>query len=56
MVNKYSDEENKMVITLRNKGFVGQRLTDRFRDVYPDRSHKSVLSKVMSLRLKGVIR
>ena len=56
MVNKYSDEENKMVITLRNEGLVGQRLTDQFRDVYPDRSHKSVLSKIMCLRLKGVIR
>ena len=56
MVNKYSNEENKMVIALRNEGLIGQRLTDRFREVYPDRSHKSVLSKIMSLRLKRVIR
>lgn len=52
----YSDDETSLVIYLRNKKLVGQRLTDKFRRVYPNRGHKSILNKVQQLRNKKVIR
>jgi hypothetical protein len=52
----YSDNENAMVIKLRESGLVGQRLTDQFRIVYPNRSHKSVLNKMDQLRRHKIIR
>lgn len=55
-VNPYSDKETALVIQLRNEGLIGQRLTDKFRTVYPDRSHKSVLSKITNLRNQRVLR
>ena len=52
----YSDDETTMVIELRESGLVGQRLTDQFRVMYPNRSHKSVLTKIAQLRGMKVIR
>ena len=52
----YFDSETKLVIKLRESGLIGQRLTDQFRAVYPDRAHRSVLNKVDQLRRKKVIR
>ena len=52
----YSDDETALVIELRESGSVGLRLTDKFRVVYPDRSHKSVLNKVDRLRRHKIIR
>ena len=52
----YSDNETAMVIELREPGLVGQRLTDPFRSVYPDRSHKFILNKMDQLRRHKIIR
>ena len=52
----YSVSETDLVIRLRETGAVGQRLTDQFRAVYPDRSHKSVLNKIDQLRRHKIIR
>ena len=52
----YSKSETELVIRLRESRFIGQRLIDRFRTKYPDRSHKSVLTKVDPLRRHKIIR
>lgn len=52
----YSVSETDLVIRLRESGFIGQRLTDQFRIVYPNRSHKSVLNKMDQLRRHKIIR
>jgi hypothetical protein len=52
----YTDSETSLVIQLRNEGLIGLRLTDKFRKTYPNRSHRSVLSKVEQLRIKKGIR
>ena len=44
-VNPYLKEETALVIKLRESGLVGLRLTDRFRVVYPERSHKSEIGR-----------
>ena len=55
-VNPYSDKETALVIELRKQGLVGHRLSDKFCKQFPDRSHRSVLNKVQSLRRCKVIR
>jgi len=55
-VNPYSEDETSLAIQLREEGLIGQRLTDKFRTVYPDRSHRSVLNKVDQLRRKKIIK
>lgn len=52
----YSDDETSLLIQLRNEGLIGQRLTNKFRKMYPNRSHRSVLNKIDRLRIKKVIR
>ena len=52
----YSVNETDLVIQLRESGLIGQRLTEQFRAVYPDRSHKSVLNKMDQLRRHKIIR
>ena len=52
----YSISETDLVIELRESGLVGLRLTDQFRDKYPNRSHKSVLNKMDQLRRHKIIR
>lgn len=53
---KYSSEENALVIELRNEGLIGQRLYNRFKEAFPERSPQSVRSKIEVLREKKVIR
>lgn len=52
----YSDDETFLIIKLRKEGLIGQRLTNKFHKVYPNRSHKSVLNKLDRLRNKKVIK
>ena len=52
---KYSDAETSLVIKLREDGWIGQRLYNRFHEVYPDRSWPSIRNKIESLREKKVI-
>ena len=56
MINSYSDEETSLVVELRESGLIGQRMSNAFRKVYPDRSHASVLNKVQYLRNRRLIR
>jgi len=51
-VNPYTDNETALVIKLRESGWTGLRLTDKFREQFPDRSHKSVINKMQNLREK----
>jgi hypothetical protein len=53
---KYSDAEIALVIKLREEGLVGQRLYDRFHDVFPDRTYPAIRSKIEVLRERGMIR
>lgn len=53
---KYSADEENMVIQLREEGLVGQRLYNRFHEVYPGRSYLSVRSKIEVLRERKVMR
>jgi hypothetical protein len=52
----YLKDEILLVIQLREEGLVGRRLTGKFRAIYPDRSHRSVLNKVDQLRRKKIIK
>jgi hypothetical protein len=52
----YSKKEISLVIELRKEGLVGQRLSERFRVVFPQRNHRSVINKVQNLRNKKVLR
>lgn len=53
---RYSDAETALVIKLREDGWIGQRLYDRFHKVFPDRSWPSVRNKIEKLREMHVMR
>jgi hypothetical protein len=53
---KYSDAEIALVIKLREEGLVGQRLYNRFHEVFPDRTYPAIRSKIEVLRERGAIR
>jgi len=51
----YSDAEIFLIIKLRKEGLVGQRLYNRFHNVFPSRSWPSVRGKIERLREDGRI-
>lgn len=46
------DEEVEYAAELRKEGLVGQRLTSKYRERYPERTHKSILNNIVPKAIK----
>ena len=47
---KFTDKEIILLIKLREKKYIGQRLGNEFRKSFPNRNNVSIRNKIFSLR------
>ena len=47
---KFTEDEIILLIKLREKKYIGQRLGNEFRKIFPNRNNVSIRNKIFSLR------